>query len=80
MDTSRSKPSLIPSVADPGVTRSSNRKKKIKYSLYWRYYTLKRVPGPSPRLSAWATQLRRIVTAAGSCWRQRVRFDFNRTP
>ena len=32
--------------------------------------------GPSPRLSAWATQLRRNVAAVASRWRHWVRFDW----
>ena len=43
---------------------------QIKSSLYLLYYTeaCNELRGPSPRLSAWATQLRRIVAMVASCW------------
>ena len=44
---------------------------KIKSSLYSRYYAeaCNEWRGPSPRLSAWATQLRKNVVAVASRWR-----------
>ena len=44
---------------------------KIKSSLYSRFYAEagNELRGPSPRLSAWATQLRRNVAAVASRWR-----------
>ena len=44
---------------------------KIKSSFYSRYYAeaCNELRGPSPRLSAWATQLRRNVAAVASRWR-----------
>ena len=50
---------------------------KIKFSLYSRYYSeeCNEWRGPSPQLSAWATQLRRNVAAVASRWRHCVRFD-----
>ena len=44
---------------------------KIKSSLYLRYYAeaCNELRGPSPWLSAWATQLRRNVVAVASRWR-----------
>ena len=43
----------------------------VKSSLYSLYYAeaCNELRGPSPRLSAWATQLRRIVATVASCWR-----------
>ena len=47
------------------------QKSKIKSSLYSLYYAeaCNEWRGPSPRLSAWATQLRRNVAAVASRWR-----------
>ena len=47
---------------------------KIKSSLYSRYYAdaCNEYRGPSPRLSTWATQLRRNVAAVASHWRHCV--------
>ena len=47
---------------------------KIKSSLYSPYYAeaCNELRGPSPRLSAWATQLRRNVTTVASRWRHCV--------
>ena len=44
---------------------------KIKSSLYSPYYAeaCNELRGPSPRLSAWATQLRRNVATVASHWR-----------
>ena len=44
---------------------------KIKSSLYSPYYAeaCNELRGPSPRLSAWATQLRRNVATVASRWR-----------
>ena len=44
----------------------------VKSSLYSLYYAeaCNELRGPSPRLSAWATQLRRIVATVASRWRQ----------
>ena len=44
---------------------------QIKSSLYSRYYAeaCNEWRGPSPRLSAWATQLRRNVATVASPWR-----------
>ena len=44
---------------------------QIKFSLYSRYYAkaCNEWRGPSPHLSAWATQLRRNVAAVASRWR-----------
>ena len=44
---------------------------QIKSSLYLPYYaeTCSKLRGPSPLLSAWATQLRRNVVAVASRWR-----------
>ena len=56
---------------------------EIKSSSYSRYYAeaCNEQRGPSPRLSAWATQLQRNDAAVASRWRQCVRFDHsaNRT-
>ena len=45
--------------------------KKIKSSLYSPYYAeaCNELRGPSPRLSAWATQLRRNAATVASRWR-----------
>ena len=50
--------------------------KKIKSSLYSRYYAeaCNEWRGPSPQLSAWASQLRRNVAAVASRWRFCARF------
>ena len=47
---------------------------KIKSSLYSPYYAeaCNELRGPSPRLSAWATQLRRNVATVASRWRHCV--------
>ena len=47
------------------------QKKKIKSSLYSPHYAeaCNELRGPSPRLSAWATQLRRNVATVASRWR-----------
>ena len=49
-------------------------KKKIKSSLNSPYYAeaCNELRGPSPRLSAWATQLRRNVATVASRWRHCV--------
>ena len=51
-----------------------NQIKKIKSSLYSPYYAeaCNELRGPSPRLSAWATQLRRNVATVASRWRHCV--------
>ena len=48
-----------------------NIKIKIKSSLYSPYYAeaCNELRGPSPRLSAWATQLQRNVATVASRWR-----------
>ena len=45
---------------------------QIKSSLYSSYYVeaCNELRGPSPRLSAWATQLRRNVATVASRWRR----------
>ena len=50
---------------------AEKHKNKIKPSLYSPYYSesCNEWRGPSPRLSAWATQLRRNVAAVASRWR-----------
>ena len=52
------------------LLRLSNRI-KIKSSLYSPHYAeaCNELRGPSPRLSAWATQLRRSVATVASRWR-----------
>ena len=47
---------------------------QIKSSLYSRYYAkaCNELRGPSPRLSAWATQLRRNVATMANRWRHCV--------
>ena len=47
---------------------------QIKSSLYSPYYAeaCNELRGPSPRLSAWATQLRRSVATMASRWRHCV--------
>ena len=47
---------------------------KFKSSLYSPYYAeaCNELRGPSPRLSAWATQLRRNVATVASRWRHYV--------
>ena len=47
---------------------------QIKSSLYSSYYAeaCNELRGPSPRLSAWATQLRRNVATVASRWRRCV--------
>ena len=54
----------------PGFV-SSHKLQKIKSSLYSPHYAeaCNELRGPSPRLSAWATQLRRNVATVASCWR-----------
>ena len=54
-----------------GATDSQEKYKKIKSSLYSWYYAeaYNEWWGPSPRFSAWATQLRRNVAAVASRWR-----------
>ena len=49
-------------------------KSKIKSSLYSPYYAeaCNELRGPFPRLSAWATQLRRNVATVASRWRHCV--------
>ena len=51
--------------------RSEIKIKKIKSSLYSPYYAeaCNELRGPSPRLSAWATQLRGNVATVASRWR-----------
>ena len=48
-----------------------NRRTQIKSSLYSPHYAeaCNELRGPSPRLSAWATQLRRNVATVASRWR-----------
>ena len=50
---------------------NSKSKIKIKSSLYSPYYAevCNELRGPSPRLSAWATQLQRNVATVASRWR-----------
>ena len=50
---------------------SNQIKNQIKSSLYSPYYAgaCNELRGPSPRLSAWATQLRRNVATVASRWR-----------
>ena len=49
-------------------------KNQINSSLYSPHYAeaCNELRGPSPRLSAWATQLRRNVATVASCWRHCV--------
>ena len=49
-------------------------KKKIKSSLYSPYYAkaCNEVRGPSPRLSAWATQIQKNIATVASDWRHCV--------
>ena len=62
----------------PDMAKKSVRfyqiKIKIKSSLYSPYYAeaCNELRGPSPRLSAWATQLRRNVATVASRWRHCV--------
>ena len=53
---------------------SITKSKKIKSSLYSPYYAeaCNELRGPFPRLSAWATQLRRNVATVASRWRHCV--------
>ena len=53
---------------NPGT---SSKKNQILIAAYPRYYaaTCNEWRGPSPRLSAWTTQLRRNVAAVVSRWR-----------
>ena len=55
----------------PIITKSNNIMSKIKSSLYSQYdaKACNEWRGPSSRLSAWATQLRRNVAAVASRWR-----------
>ena len=55
-------------------TRERSNQIKIKSSLYSPYYAeaCNELRGPSPRLSAWATQLRRNVATVASRWRHCV--------
>ena len=57
--------------------RKRNINRKIKSSLYSRYYaeTCNEWRGLSPRLDVWTAQLRRNVAAVASCWRRCVRFQ-----
>ena len=62
------------------VTKTSpvhTRLSKIKSSLYMCYYAeaCNEWRGSSPRLSAWAAQLRRNVASVASRWRHCIRFD-----
>ena len=56
------------------IFKMGDRKIKIKSSLYSLYYAeaCNELRGPSPRLSAWATQLRRNVATVASRWRHCV--------
>ena len=51
-------------------------KNQIKSSLYSPYYAeaCNELRGPSPRLSAWATQFRRNIATVASRWRHCVDF------
>ena len=51
-----------------------NQNQKIKSSLHSPYYAeaCNELRGPSPRLSAWTTQLRRNVATVASRWRHCV--------
>ena len=53
------------------ITTEHSNQIKIKSSLYSPYYAeaCNELRGPSPRLSAWATQLRRSVATVASRWR-----------
>ena len=52
-------------------SRPGMSKNQIKSSLYSSYYAeaCNELRGPSPRLSAWATQLRRNAATVASRWR-----------
>ena len=56
------------------LVKTFKSKNQIKFSLYSPYYAeaCNELRGPSPRLSAWATQLRRNVATVASRWRQCV--------
>ena len=58
----------------PSIPLLRTIKSKIKSSLYSPYYAeaCNELRGPSPRLSAWATQLRRDVATVASRWRHCV--------
>ena len=61
-------------VARKGLLGGTKKLKKLKSSLYSPYYAeaCTELRGPSPRLSAWATQFRRIVATVASRWRHCV--------
>ena len=66
------------SIPETGTTNLKfTKKNQIKSSLYSPYYAeaCNELRGPSPRLSAWATQLRRNVATVAGRWRHCVRFD-----
>ena len=65
---------LIPGLVKSDTVTLSNLSKKIKSSLYSPCYAeaCNELRGPSPRLSAWATQLRRNVATVASRWRHCV--------
>ena len=60
-------------VADkvPVINKTFRASNQIKSSLYSPYYAeaCNELRGPSPRLSAWATQLRRNAATVASRWR-----------
>ena len=61
---------IIVSFIKVGFELKSTHMLQIKSSLYSRYYTKEynEWRGPSPRRSAWATQLRRNVATVASRW------------
>ena len=61
----------IPSYGTEDRLLNVNYQIKIKSSLYSPYYAeaCNELRGPSPRLRAWATQLRRNVATVASRWR-----------
>ena len=73
------KPRPIESYSNPCLslrqgTSKTFKKKKKKPSLYSRHYAeaCNELRGPFPRLSAWATQLRRNVATVASRWQHCV--------
>ena len=64
-------PMQRPFSQSPHVTGKISNQNQIKSSLYSPHYAeaCNELRGPSPRLSAWATQLRRNVATVASRWR-----------
>ena len=65
---------LLVQEPNPRLFAYNSQKNQIEFSLYSSYYVeaCNEWRGPSPRLSVWATQLRRNIAAVASRWRHCV--------